>query len=142
MPAFTHLSDEEVNQVIAYLKDPDAVSDEEIESVIERENQIPYTFTGYNRFFDPDGYPAIKPPWGTLNAIDLNTGEYVWKTTLGECEELTERGIPPTGTENYGGPVVTAGNLLFIAASQDEKFRAFDKRSGEILWETDLPAGG
>lgn len=142
MPAFTHLSDEEVEQVIAYLKDPDSVSHEEIESVIERENQIPYTFTGYNRFFDPEGYPAIKPPWGTLNAIDLNTGEYVWKTTLGEFEELTERGIPPTGTENYGGPVVTAGDLLFIAATQDEKFRAFDKRNGEVLWETDLPAGG
>jgi len=142
MPPFTHLSDKEVERVIAYLKDPEAVSDDEIETVIERENQIPYTFTGYNRFFDPDGYPAIKPPWGTLNAIDLNTGEYVWKTTLGEFEELTERGIPPTGTENYGGPVVTAGNLLFIAATQDEKFRAFDKRSGEILWETDLPAGG
>ena len=142
MPPFTHLSDKEVEQVIAYLKDPEAISDDKIETVIERENQIPYTFTGYNRFFDPDGYPAIKPPWGTLNAIDLNTGEYVWKTTLGEFEELTERGIPPTGTENYGGPVVTAGNLLFIAATQDEKFRAFDKRSGEILWETDLPAGG
>lgn len=142
MPPFTHLSEDEVNQVIAYLKDPDAVSDEEIESVIKHENQIPYTFTGYNRFFDPDGYPAIKPPWGTLNAIDLNTGEYVWKTTLGEFEELTERGIPPTGTENYGGPVVTAGDILFIAATQDEKFRAFDKRIGEVLWETDLPAGG
>jgi quinoprotein glucose dehydrogenase len=142
MPPFTHLSDEEVDRVIAYLKDPETVSDDEIESVIELENQIPYTFTGYNRFFDPEGYPAIKPPWGTLNAIDLNTGEYVWKTTLGEFEELTERGIPPTGTENYGGPVVTAGDILFIAATQDEKFRAFDKKTGEILWETDLPAGG
>jgi quinoprotein glucose dehydrogenase len=142
MPPFTHLTDEEVDRVIAYLKDPETASDDEIESVIERENQIPYTFTGYNRFFDPEGYPAVKPPWGTLNAIDLNTGEYVWKTTLGEFEELTKRGIPPTGTENYGGPVVTAGDILFIAATQDEKFRAFDKRNGEVLWESDLPAGG
>ena len=102
----------------------------------------PYGHTGYNRFFDQDGYPAVKPPWGTLNAINLNTGEYEWTVPLGEFPELTERGIPPTGTENYGGPVVTAGGLLFIAASQDERFRAFDKDNGAILWETQLPAGG
>ena len=142
MPPFSHLSVVEIEQVIAYLKDPENVTNDRLESVIEQENQIPYTFTGYNRFLDPDGYPAIEPPWGTLNAIDLNTGEYVWKTTLGEFDELSKKGIPPTGTENYGGPVVTAGNLLFIGATQDEKFRAFDKRNGEILWETDLPAGG
>ncbi|MGF1670683.1 MAG: PQQ-binding-like beta-propeller repeat protein [Balneolaceae bacterium] len=90
----------------------------------------------------PEGYPAVKPPWGTLNAIDLNTGEHVWNIPLGEFEELTRRGVPQTGTENYGGPVVTAGGLLFIGATQDEKFRAFDKRTGDLLWETRLPAGG
>lgn len=102
----------------------------------------PFTHTGYNRFLDPDGYPAVRPPWGTLNAIDLNTGEYVWTTTLGELPELTAQGIPPTGTENYGGPVVTAGGVIFIGASKDEHFRAFDRKTGRELWKTKLPAGG
>ena len=103
---------------------------------------IPYTMTGYNRWLDTNGYPAIKPPWGTLNAIDLNTGEYRWRVTLGEWPELTAKGIPPTGTENYGGPVVTAGGLVFIAASRDEHLRAFDRKSGKELWKTKLPAAG
>ncbi|HXT38664.1 MAG TPA: PQQ-binding-like beta-propeller repeat protein, partial [Candidatus Angelobacter sp.] len=102
----------------------------------------PYTHTGYNRWLDPKGYPAVKPPWGTLNAIDLNTGEYVWRTPLGEYRELTAQGIPPTGTENYGGPIVTAGGVIFIAASKDEMFRAFDQRTGKVLWQAKLPAGG
>lgn len=102
----------------------------------------PFTHTGYNRWLDPDGYPAIKPPWGTLNAIDLNTGEDLWKVTLGEYPELMARGLAPTGTENYGGPLVTAGNLLFIGASKDGMFRAFDRRNGKELWRTKLPAGG
>jgi quinoprotein glucose dehydrogenase len=84
----------------------------------------------------------VKPPWGTLNAIDLNKGEIVWTVRLGEFPELTARGIPQTGTENYGGPVVTAGGLLFIGATKDEMFRVFDKDTGDVLWETKLPAGG
>ena len=103
---------------------------------------IPYTMTGYHRWLDTNGYPAIKPPWGTLNAIDLNTGEYRWRVTLGEWPELTAKGIPPTGTENYGGPVVTAGGLVFIAASRDEHLRAFDRKSGKELWKAKLPAAG
>lgn len=101
-----------------------------------------YSFTGYNKFLTKEGYPAISPPWGTLNAINLKTGEYEWKIPFGEFEELKEQGHPPTGRENYGGPVVTAGGLLFIAASVDGKFRAINKRTGEILLETDLPAPG
>lgn len=89
-----------------------------------------------------EGYPAVKPPWGTLTAVNLNTGETEWKIPLGEYPELKAKGIPPTGTENYGGPVVTAGGLLFIAASKDGKLRAFNKRTGKLLWETDLPAPG
>ena len=103
---------------------------------------VPYTFRGFQRFNDNEGYPAIKPPWGTLNAVDLNTGTIKWKVPLGEYEELTNKGIPVTGTENYGGPVVTAGGIMFIGASSDEKFRVFDKDNGEILWEHDLPFDG
>ncbi|MFZ5495469.1 MAG: PQQ-binding-like beta-propeller repeat protein [Verrucomicrobiota bacterium] len=104
--------------------------------------EIPYISTGYNRFLDPEGYPALRPPWGTLNAIDLNTGRYLWRRPLGEFSELTARGVAITGTENYGGPLVTEGGLVFIAATKDGKFRAFDRATGEQLWETTLPAGG
>lgn len=103
---------------------------------------LPYTMTGYNKFLSPEGYPAIKPPWGTITAINLNTGEQVWKTTLGEYPELKAKGIPPTGTENYGGSVVTAGGLVFIAAARDGKIRAFNKYNGKLLWEYELPAPG
>ncbi len=101
-----------------------------------------YAFGGFRRWLDPEGYPAIKPPWGTLNAVDLNTGEIKWKVILGEYPELTARGIPPTGTENYGGPLVTAGGLIFIGATADETFRAFDKETGKTLWKAELPFGG
>jgi len=139
MPGFTQLSQQERTALISFLNDEpeDAI-------LASEENPLasPYGYTGFNRFFDQQGYPAVKPPWGTLNAIDLNTGEYIWTTTLGEFTELTAQGIPPTGTENYGGPVVTAGGVIFIGASKDEMFRAFDKATGEVLWETKLPAGG
>lgn len=103
----------------------------------------PYTLAEAARFQDPDGYPAIEPPWGTLNAIDLATGDYAWRVPLGEYPELAESGAEPTGSENYGGPLVTAGGLIFIAATIfDRKLRAFDKFSGELLWETVLPAAG
>ena len=103
---------------------------------------IPYTMTGYIRIKTPEGYPGNKPPWGTLTAINLNTGEKVWENPLGEYKELTKRGIPVTGTSNYGGAAITSGGLIFIAATLDGKFRAFNKRTGQLLWETDLPAAG
>ena len=102
-----------------------------------------FVFDGYKRFLDPDGYPALKPPWGTLSAIDLSTGRYVWQQPLGEYPELAARGLRNTGSENYGGAVVTRGGLLFIGATVfDNKFRAFDKRTGKLLWQTTLPDAG
>ena len=103
---------------------------------------IPYTHTGYNRFLDPDGLPAVKPPWGTMNAVNLNTGEIAWQVPLGEDPTMAARGRRNTGTENYGSPVVTAGGLIFIGATRDERFRALDASNGKVLWETTLPAGG
>ncbi|MGI8635430.1 MAG: PQQ-binding-like beta-propeller repeat protein, partial [Segetibacter sp.] len=97
---------------------------------------------GYNRWYDKNGYPVNTPPWGTLTAIDLNTGNRKWQIPLGEYKELVDKGIPPTGTDNYGGPLVTASGLIFIAATRDEKFRAIDKQTGKIIWETQLPAAG
>ena len=105
--------------------------------------ELKYSFTGYHKFLDPDGYPAVAPPWGTLNAINLNTGEYAWKIPLGEYPELAAQGIKDTGTENYGGPIVTAGGLVFIGATNfDRKFRAFDKDTGKLLWETTMVNSG
>jgi quinoprotein glucose dehydrogenase len=103
---------------------------------------FPYRISGYDRFTDAEGYPAVKPPWGMLNSVDLNRGDIRWQVVLGEFAELTQRGIPPTGTENLGGAIVTAGGLVFVGATKDEKFRAFDKSTGKVLWETTLPAGG
>ncbi|HEY3755501.1 MAG TPA: PQQ-binding-like beta-propeller repeat protein [Opitutaceae bacterium] len=100
----------------------------------------PYRFNGYNKFLDDEGYPAVKPPWGTLTAVDLNTGQLRWQVPLGELKELTAKGVPPTGTQNYGGPVVTAGGLVIIAATNDQMIRAFDKDTGQVLWQHSLPA--
>ena len=151
MPSFNQFSKKKKNALLSFLYNENVNTNNENdsnESWLENMSKelfdfnIPYTHTGYNRFYDQDGYPAVKPPWGTLNAIDLNKGEILWQVPLGEFPELTEKGIPKTGTENYGGPVVTAGGLIFIAASKDEYIRAFDKNSGSELWKHKLPAGG
>jgi quinoprotein glucose dehydrogenase len=114
-----------------------------VECNAEEKSKVgPYKIKGYIQFLDQEGYPAIKPPWGVLTAIDLNTGEFAWQVPLGEHVELTARGIPRTGTETFGGSIVTAGGLVFIAGTKDERIHAFDKQTGQLLWEHPLPAGG
>lgn len=140
MPGFPTLPPDAVNAVLRYVLTGESAraTTPEDEAAL-----VPFRFTGYNKFLDPDGYPAVAPPWGTLNAIDLNTGEYAWRIPLGEYPELAQQGLKNTGTENYGGPIVTAGGVLFIGATNfDRKFRAFDKKSGRLLWETTLPFSG
>lgn len=141
MPSFAFLSTAQREAVAAHLL---GLDDGATDTVPDTEvfDAIPYGHTGYNRWLDPEGYPAVKPPWGTLNAIDLNSGEFLWRVPLGEFPELTARGISRTGTENYGGPVATAGGLVFIAASKDGCIRAHDRKTGAELWCQSLPAGG
>ena len=137
MPGFPNLSQRDVTALLQYVMSGE---NKELASNDTGIKPPRYRFTGYKKFLDPDGYPAVAPPWGTLNAINLNTGEYAWKIPFGEYPELAEKGMKNTGTENYGGPVVTAGGLVFIAATNfDRKFRAFDKMTGKLLWETTLP---
>jgi quinoprotein glucose dehydrogenase len=137
MPGFPNLAAQSVNALVQYLATGDS------QPSADRAAPMTYRFTGYKKFLDPDGYPAVAPPWGTLSAIDMNTGKYAWRIPLGEYPELVEKGLRNTGTENYGGPIVTAGGLVFIGATNfDRKFRAFDKTTGELLWETTLPFAG
>jgi quinoprotein glucose dehydrogenase len=146
MPGFSNLSDEQITALVSYVMSGGVkieVESKEVTTSGPPLPTMPYHFTGYLRFYDPDGYPAVAPPWGTLNAINLNTSEYVWKTPFGEYPELAAQGMKDTGTENYGGPLVTAGGLLFIGATNyDKKFHAFDKRTGKLLWQTTLPYAG
>jgi quinoprotein glucose dehydrogenase len=142
MPSFRHLPDHKKEALVSFLTGQKPALADRSGIVENSSTAVPYTHTGYNRFLDKQGYPAVKPPWGTLSAIDLNKGTILWQVPLGEYQELTERGIAQTGTENYGGPVVTAGGILFIGASRDEYFRAFDKNTGKELWKYKLPAGG
>jgi quinoprotein glucose dehydrogenase len=146
MPSFINLSQAQREAVVAFLFNQKNKRLTRPEKNIEKDNTVSnfrqYKIKGYTQLKDQFGYPGIKPPWGTLNAVDLNTGEYVWKRTLGQYPELISKGIPETGTQLFGGAIVTAGGLIFIAASRDEKFRAIDKRNGKVLWEFQLPAGG
>jgi quinoprotein glucose dehydrogenase len=140
MQGFPNFTDEQLFALINYISTGER---KELTSSGTAASPLKYRFTGYHKFLDPDGYPAIRPPWGTLTAIDLNSGEHVWRVPLGEYPELAAAGQPNTGSENYGGPVVTAGGLVFIGATNyDKKFRVFDKSNGKLLWETKLPFSG
>ena len=137
MPAFPHMEEVSLQAIGKYLADGSDVPAGAPDT--SPANQA-YRFTGYRRWYDAEGYPAVGMPWGTLNAIELATGKYVWSIPFGEFPELAARGIRDTGSENYGGPLVTSGGLLFIGATiHDRKFRAFDKATGKLLWETALP---
>jgi quinoprotein glucose dehydrogenase len=141
MPGFARLGSDALSAIQRYV-----LTGEEMQTEVTARAASPIDQkykSRVERFLDPDGYPAVKPPWGTLSAIDLSTGRYVWKVPLGEYRELAAQGVTGTGCENYGGPVVTAGGLLFIGATNyDGKFRAFDKATGALLWEASLPAAG
>lgn len=143
MPPHPRFTEEDLDALVAFLTDSEEIGIKRGPGArgASRADQR-YAHTGWEKLTDQDGYPGITPPWGTLNAIDLNRGEILWQVPLGEHPELTARGIPPTGTKNVGGAIVTAGGLVFIGSTMDEKFRAFDKTTGEILWEYQLPFGG
>lgn len=169
MPSFPGVTGDRLDAILAFLKaDPDAMNTargdrtqptsaagstrtageaglpkKEMESTEGPAATARYHFTGYRKFLDPDGYPAIVPPWGTLNAIDLNTGKYLWKVPLGEYPELAVKGMKGTGSENYGGPIVTGGGIVIVSATiYDRKIRAFDSRTGKLLWEFEMPYAG
>jgi mono/diheme cytochrome c family protein len=152
MPGFPKLTHGDTAAILRFLGPPmepapaptDAGDKRELAGNAPFSSTTPkYRFTGYRKFLDPDGYPAVAPPWGTLNAIDLNTGKYLWKIPLGNYPELAAKGLTDTGMENYGGPIVTAGGVLFIGATVfDRKLHAFDAKTGKLLWQGDLPFAG
>ncbi len=138
MPANPQMTAEQVNALVDYL----LLRDRPMPATPTKTERPVYSVAGYPRFYDQEGYPANKPPWGTINCIDLNTGRLVWKKPLGQYPELAAKGMPDTGTENYGGAIVTAGGLLFCSGTRDNKIRAFDKTTGQELWSATLPWAG
>ncbi|GHB83516.1 outer membrane protein assembly factor BamB family protein [Persicitalea jodogahamensis] len=148
MPSFQHISVEDRAAIIDFLLKKETGTDD-VHKLTETSTEVgklfpynpPYINNGTTQFLTPDEYPALKSPWGTLNAVDLNTGEYLWQVTFGQNPELEKNGQPQMGTENHGGPIVTAGGLLFIAATKDAKLRAYNAKTGEVVWEYQLPTG-
>ncbi len=138
MPSFAWLKQGQIDDIASYLLQMEEVKSSEGEEV----KSVSYRSTGYHKFYDQEGYLAIKPPWGTLTAMDMDNASIKWQVVLGEHEELTKRGIPLTGTQNYGGPAITSNGLLFIASTSDERIRCFDQEDGNLLWEAKLPAAG
>jgi quinoprotein glucose dehydrogenase len=141
MPAFPDMGARNINDLADFLI---TGHDKGADPALKNDpSWLKYRSDGESIFLDPDGYPAVTPPWGTLNAIDLNRGEIRWRIPFGEIPALVEKGLKNTGSDNYGGPVVTASGLLFIGATNfDRKFRAYDAATGTLLWETTLPAAG
>lgn len=138
MPAFSAVSKEDQQRVVDYLFKTE--KKEAGSPMVFNAKQDAYKHSGYQKFLDDKGLPAIAPPWGTLTAIDLNTGEHIWQVPLGTTPGLPNQDINPTGCENYGGSIVTENGLLFIAATKDGMFRAYNRFSGKLLWKVQLPA--
>ena len=144
MPAFKNLSEADKNAIASYLLKIETKQGDEYVPEVKKKHpfyETPYRLGGIKQFLTLEGYPAVNPPWGTLQAIDLNNGKVIWKEILGDHPAMKAKGIH-SGTENWGGSVVTAGGLVFIAATSDEMFRAYNKKTGKLLFETKLPAGG
>jgi len=143
MPKFDWLSDEEKQAVVSYLNDSGNDVELDLDKIsINFASSVPWLATGHNPIKDHEGYPINKRPWGTLSSIDMDSGTIDWQVPLGTYPALEAKGFAPTGTFNLGGPMVTAGGLVFIAATMDERFRAFDMDSGEVRWEFQMDAGG
>ena len=145
MPAFPKFTEEQRKALVAFLfgdekAAPVAPKEAGLSKKPKNDSIVSYSISGYTKFLDKNGFPAIRPPWGTLNAIDLNTGEYVWTIPFGEIAGLTGKGADAHGAESYGGPVITASGLLLIAGTKDGFFRVYDKTNGKLLWQTQLPA--
>jgi quinoprotein glucose dehydrogenase len=138
MPPNVALNEKERGELLDYLfrrNQPSSASG-------EKSSTPSYGFGGFQFLVDHEGYPGIEPPWGLLNCYDLNTGRALWRVPLGELEELTAQGVPLTGSQNLGGATVTAGGLVFVAGTQDEKIRAFNAENGRQIWEAKLPFAG
>ena len=138
MPGFKFLDDQKIEKIVDYIMN---LKDGDKTNILATNEEVFYTSTGYNKFITNDGYPAINPPWGTLNSINLNTGKLDWKIPLGQTDIGIENNVI-TGTENYGGPIVTKSGIIIIAATADNKIRAFNSKNGELLWEEILPFSG
>ena len=137
MPSFSFLSQEQIAAIVAYVKD--TIAQQSFETANIPENNEPFGFNGYTFYLDPEGHPAIAPPFGTLTAININTGDIVWQVPLGEDPQFKKMGVLNSGMFNRGGCIATAGGLIFIGATGDNMFRAFDQRTGKVLWKYQLP---
>lgn len=145
MPANTLLTDPEKKDLLDYLfrrNQPPSRGGRSGEDSAGAPDRPKYYYDGFGFLVDDEGYPGIKPPWGLLNCYDLSTGKALWRVPLGELEKLTKQGVPITGSQNLGGASVTAGGLVFVAGTEDEKLRAFDTDTGKELWSAKLPFAG